>query len=234
LPTIQGVVLLFDAIAGRPLAILDSIELTALRTAAATAVAARHLARPSSSTVTICGCGAQSAAQLLALARVLPVSEVFAFDIDGELAAAFAREMAGASFKVRAVSDLRAALCISDVVVTCTTSRRAFLMRDDVMPGTFIAAVGADNPEKSELDPALMAHSKVVVDSLEQCAAFGDLHHAIDAGAMSVGDVHASLGAIVAGDLPGRVDDDEITIFDSTGTAIQDVAAAVLVYKRAV
>jgi ornithine cyclodeaminase/alanine dehydrogenase-like protein (mu-crystallin family) len=234
LPTIQGVVLLFDAIAGRPLAILDSIELTALRTAAATAVAARHLARPSSSTVTICGCGAQSAAQVLALARVLPVSEVFAFDIDGERAAAFAAEMADAPFKVKAVIDLRTALRTSDVVITCTTSRRAFLMRDDVIPGTFVAAVGADNPEKSELDPFLMARSKVVVDSLEQCAAFGDLHHAIAAGAMSVGDVHASLGAIVAGDLPGRVDDDEITIFDSTGTAIQDVAAAVLVYKRAV
>jgi len=233
LPTIQGVVLLFDAIAGRPLAILDSIELTALRTAAATAVAARYLARPSSSTVTICGCGAQSAAQLLALARVLPLSEVFAFDIDSARAAAFADEMADAPFKVKAVSDLRAALRTSDVVVTCTTSRRAFLMRDDIMPGTFVAAVGADNPEKQELDPALMASSKVVVDSLEQCAAFGDLHHAISAGAMLADDVYASLGEIVAGDLPGRTSDEEITIFDSTGTAIQDVATAVMIYKRA-
>ncbi|HEX3067532.1 MAG TPA: ornithine cyclodeaminase family protein, partial [Thermoanaerobaculia bacterium] len=232
LPTIQGVVLLFDAIDGRPLAVLDSIELTALRTAAATAVAARHLARPSSSTVTICGCGAQSAAQLLALARVLPVAEVFAFDIDEKRAAAFVREMAEAPFAVKAVDDLRAALRASDVVVTCTTSRRAFLMRDDVMPGTFIAAVGADNPEKSELDPLLMAGSKVVVDSIEQCAAFGDLHHAIDAGVMSANNVYASLGEIVAGDRPGRTNDNEITIFDSTGTAIQDVAAAVLVYKR--
>jgi alanine dehydrogenase len=134
---------------------------------------------------------------------------------------------------VRAVSDLRAALRTSDVVITCTTSRRAFLMRDDVAPGTFIAAVGSDNPEKSEIDPALMASSKVVVDSIEQCAAFGDLHHAIAAGVMSADNVYASLGAIVAGDLSGRTSDDEITIFDSTGTAIQDVAAAVLVYKRA-
>lgn len=233
LPTIQGVVLLFDAVAGRPLAILDSIELTALRTAAATAVAARYLARPSSSTVTICGCGAQSAAQVLALARVLPLTEVFAFDIDGDRAAAFAREMAEAPFKVKPAGDLRAALRASDVVVTCTTSRRAFLMRNDVMPGTFVAAVGADNPEKQELDPLLMASSKVVVDSIEQCAAFGDLHHAVAGGVMSADDVYASLGQIVAGDLPGRTNDEEITIFDSTGTAIQDVAAAVIVYKRA-
>ncbi len=233
LPTIQGVVLLFDAIDGRPLAILDSIELTALRTAAATAVAARHLARPSSSTVMICGCGAQSAAQLLALARVLPVKVAFAFDIDGERAAAFACEMAAAPFAVKVVDDFRATLRTSDVVITCTTSRRAFLMRDDVMPGTFIAAVGADNPVKSELDPLLMASSKVVVDSIEQCVAFGDLHQAIEAGVMSAENVYASLGEIVAGDRPGRTNNDEITIFDSTGTAIQDVAAAVLIYKRA-
>ena len=233
LPTIQGLVLLFDAVAGRPLAVLDSIELTALRTAAATAVAARYLARPASSTVTICGCGAQSAAQLLALARVLPVREVFAFDIDIDRAAGFAGEMAEAPFGVKPVSDLRTALGKSDVVVTCTTSRRAFLMSGDVVPGTFIAAVGADNPEKQELDPLLMARSKVVVDSLEQCAAFGDLHHAIRAGVMSADQVFSSLGDVVAGSLPGRTSDDEVTIFDSTGTAIQDVAAAVLVYKRA-
>jgi alanine dehydrogenase len=233
LPTIQGLVLLFDAIAGRPLAIIDSIELTALRTAAATAVAARYLARANSSRVTICGCGAQSAAQLHALARVLPLRDVFAFDIDGDRADAFARAMDEAPFTVTAVDDLRASLRRSDVVVTCTTSRRALLMADDVMDGTFIAAVGADNPEKQELDPMLMARSKVVVDALDQCAAFGDLHHAIEAGLLSVDDVYASLGQIVAGDRPGRVNSEEITIFDSTGTAIQDVAAALIVYKRA-
>ena len=233
LPTIQGIVLLFDAIAGRLLAVLDSIELTALRTAAATAVAARHLARPESATVTICGCGAQSAAQLLALARVLPLREAFAFDINADRARAFARSMASAPFAVTAVSDLRASLKRSDICITCTTSRRAFMMSDDVMPGTFVAAVGADNPEKQELDPALMARGKVVVDSLEQCASFGDLHHALAAGVMTAADVYGSLGDIAAGLLPGRTGDEEITIFDSTGTAIQDVAAAVLVYKRA-
>lgn len=233
LPTIQGLLLLFDAIAGRPLAIIDSIELTALRTAAATAVAARYLARRDSSRVTICGCGAQSTAQIRALSRVLPLREVFAFDLDCDRAVAFADAMSESPFAVTAVTDLQASLRRSDVVVTCTTSGRAFLMADDVMDGTFVAAVGADNPEKQELDPMLMARSKVVVDSLEQCAAFGDLHHAIVAGRMLVSDVYASLGQIVAGDLPGRVNTEEVTIFDSTGTAIQDVAAAVIVYKRA-
>ena len=234
LPTIQGVVLLFDAIAGRPLAILDSIELTAIRTGAATAVAARYLARPSSSFVTICGCGAQASAQLRALTCVLPLRHVRVFDIDEARARSFAQEIANSyPLDVTVAPDLRSALQQSDVVVTCTTSRRPFLMRDDVVAGTFIAAVGADNPEKQELDPELMARGKLVVDTLEQAASIGDLHHAIEAGAMTIDEVHAELGDIVVGIRSGRTSEDEVTIFDSTGTAIQDVAAAVLVYKAA-
>ena len=106
-------------------------------------------------------------------------------------------------------------------------------MREHVRAGTFVAAVGADNPFKQELDPGLMSASKVVVDVLEQCASIGDLHHAILAGVMNKSDVHAELGAIVAGRTPGRTSDEEITIFDSTGTALQDVAAAAIVYQRA-
>jgi alanine dehydrogenase len=104
---------------------------------------------------------------------------------------------------------------------------------DDVSPGTFIAAVGADNPEKQELHPALMAKSKIVVDILEQCASMGDLHHAIAAGVVTRANVHAELGEIVAGIKPGRESDDEITIFDSTGMALQDVAAAAFLYEKA-
>jgi ornithine cyclodeaminase/alanine dehydrogenase-like protein (mu-crystallin family) len=104
---------------------------------------------------------------------------------------------------------------------------------DDVRPGTFVAAVGADNPQKQELFPALMARSKVVCDSVEQCAAMGDLHHALDAGVVSQADVHAELGEIVAGHKPGRESEEEITIFDSTGMALQDVAAAAIVYEKA-
>jgi ornithine cyclodeaminase/alanine dehydrogenase-like protein (mu-crystallin family) len=93
--------------------------------------------------------------------------------------------------------------------------------------------VGADSEEKRELDPALLARATVVVDVLEQCAAIGDLHHALDAGALARSDVHAELGEIVCGRKPGRTREEEITVFDSTGTALQDVAAAALVYERA-
>ena len=235
LPTIQGVLTLFDAENGTPLALLDSIEITSQRTAAATAVAARYLARPDASRVTICGCGEQGRSQLRALIRVRGIREVLAFDAAHERAARFAREMSVElpNVSIFPVDDLTAATRRSDICVTCTPSRSALLGPNDVGPGAFIAAVGADNPEKQELAPALLASSTVVVDILDQCATIGDLHHAIAAGAMRREDVYAELAEVVALEKPGRRSNEEIIIFDSTGTALQDVAAAALVYERA-
>jgi alanine dehydrogenase len=234
LPTIQGVVILFDAERGRPLAIMDSMELTALRTAAATGVAAKYLARPESKVATVCGCGVQGRVQLKALAQVLRLEKVFAFDSDDGHAEIFAREMsAELGVEVEAAADLRKAAGESDVCVTCTPSRQPVLMLGDVRPGAFVAAVGADNPLKQELDPGLLASGKIVADILEHCASIGDLHHAIEAGAVTRSDVYAELGEIVAGRKPGRTSAEDIIIFDSTGTALQDVAAAAVVYERA-
>jgi alanine dehydrogenase len=235
LPTIQGVVILCDAERGRPLAVMDSMDLTALRTAAATGVAAKYLARPDSKVATVCGCGVQGRVQLRALAQVLRLETVYAFDSDDARAECFAREMSDElRVKAEAVADLRQATCESDVCVTCTPSRSPVLMRGDVRPGVFVAAVGADNPKKQELDPRLMASGKIVVDILEQCASIGDLHHALEAGAITRDDVHAELGEIITGGKPGRTSDEEIIIFDSMGTALQDVAAATVVYEKAV
>jgi ornithine cyclodeaminase/alanine dehydrogenase-like protein (mu-crystallin family) len=234
LPTIQGLVALFDAGDGRPLAVLDSAEITALRTAAATAVAARHLARPDSGAVTLVGCGRQGRAQLRALARVLPLRRVLALDSDRLRAEAFAREMAPElGVEVSSARDLGSALEETDVLVTCTPSRKAYVRKAQVRPGTFIAAVGADNEDKQELEESLMAASAVVTDLTTQAARIGDLHHAVAAGRMRTEDVRAELGAVVAGKSPGRVSKEEVTIFDSTGIAIQDLAAAVAVYEAA-
>jgi ornithine cyclodeaminase/alanine dehydrogenase-like protein (mu-crystallin family) len=120
-----------------------------------------------------------------------------------------------------------------DVCVTCTTADRAFLGPEHVRPGTFVAGVGADNPGKQELSPALMAAATVVVDHLRQCAEGGDLRHALAAGAMAIEGVRGELAELVAGLKPGRREPDEITVFDSTGTALQDVAAAAAVYEAA-
>ncbi len=234
LPTIQGAVILCDAECGYPLAVMDSMAITALRTAAATAVAVRHLAKPGASVVAIAGCGRQAADQLAAIAVVRKIPRVLAYDLDEARARSFAAERQRTlGIAVEAVTDLRAAARRADIVVTCTTSQTPLLDVGDVSPGALIAAVGADNPEKSEIAPQLMAAGKVVVDSLEQCAAIGDLHHAIAAGAMAAEDVHAELGDIVAGKSPGRRAADELFIFDSTGTALQDVAAAALAYRNA-
>ena len=133
---------------------------------------------------------------------------------------------------VRPASDL-SVVRESDIVVTCTSARRAFLTPELVQPGTFISAVGADNSDKHEIDPRLYAASLSVVDLLEQAAEIGDLHHALEAGAVTRAHVHADLGEILAGTKPGRTDARAITLFDSTGMGLQDVAAAVAIYKRA-
>lgn len=234
LPAIQGVIVLCDAEDGRPLAVMDSIEVTTRRTAAATAVAAKWLARSDSKSVTICGCGNQGRAQLRALGRVLPIERVYAFDVEGETAQRYARELsAELGIDVTASADLAEAVRKSDLCVTCTPSRRPILLREHVRPGTFVAAVGADSPEKQELEPRLMAAGVVVADVLEQCASIGDLHHALDAGVVTRESVHAELAEVITGRKPGRRSAEEITIFDSTGTALEDVAAAALVYEKA-
>jgi alanine dehydrogenase len=234
LPTIQGVIVLCDADNGRPLAVMDSIEITALRTAAATAVAAKYLATQDARVITICGCGKQGRMQLKALAAVCRLKQVLAYDTNQDQAKRFAGELMGElAVSVTAVTDLTAAVLQSDICVTCTTSREPVLGVSDVAPGTFIAAVGADNPEKQELHPDLMANAKIVVDLMEQCTSMGDLHHAIEAGAVTRADVHAELGEVVAGKKPGRTSKEEIFIFDSTGMALQDVAAAAIAYENA-
>jgi len=235
MPSIQGLIVLSDASNGYPLAVMDSIEITILRTGAATAVAAKYLARPESRVATICGCGNQGRVQLRALVKVLPVQHVYAFDVNGAQTQKFAAELSQElGIEIEPVNDLASAVRKSDVCVTCTPARKPFLHKDYVAPGTFVAAVGADNEEKQELDSHLLASSKVVPDVMEQCAEIGDLHHAVAEGLMSLSDVYAELGEIVAGRKPGRTSHREIIVFDSTGTALQDVAAAAVVYERAV
>jgi ornithine cyclodeaminase/alanine dehydrogenase-like protein (mu-crystallin family) len=233
-PTIQGTVVLADASSGEPLAVMDSASVTALRTGAATAVAAKFLARRDTHTATIVGCGVQGELQLAAIAAVLPLQRAWLVDTDYARSEALAaRAAASLGLRVEAAKDLRAALRESAVCVTCTPSRRAFLGAADVAPGTFIAAVGADSQGKQELEPALVASATLVVDVLEQCAEIGELQHVLAAGLLTREQVHAELADVVSGRRPGRTRDDEITIFDSSGTALQDVAAAMAVYENA-
>lgn len=234
MPNIQGVILLSDATNGFPLCVMDSMEITIQRTGAATAIAARHLARADSAVCTICGAGNQGRIQLKAILSALPIRKVFAWSRSPHNAGIFAERMSlETGVPVEPVAELEPAAWASDVIVTCTPSRQPFLMAGAVRPGTFIAAVGADSPDKQELEAALTASSRVVADLAEQAAHVGEAHHAIEAGLLSRSGICAEIGEIIAGKKPGRTSPDETIIFDSTGTALQDVAAAAAVYEAA-
>lgn len=235
MPNIQGLIVLCDSENGRPLAVMDSIEITILRTGAATGVATRTLARRGAGVVTICGCGNQGRVSLRALQSVMRIDRLYLWDVDPQASASMAEEARSSlAAAIEVVDDPGAGTRTSDVIVTCTPSKKAFLGSEDVRPGAFVAAVGADNEEKNEISATLMANSTVVTDSTEQCVKIGDLHHAVEAGVATADSVHAELGQVLAGLRPGRTREDEVLIFDSTGTALQDVAAAALVYERAV
>ena len=235
LPTIQGVIVVMDCERGTTVAILDSALITALRTAAATAVAAKYLSRADAKTLAVIGCGTQGRATVEALRVVRPIDEVVAYDTDAACADRFARELTEQhGTNVRAVGSVDEAVRTADIVVTCTTARTAILDKHHLRPGLFIAAVGADNPEKQELTPALLSQTKIVADIIGQAAAMGDLHHALEAGAVRQEDVHGELAGVICGRVPGRTSDDEIFVFDSTGTALQDVAAASIAVQRAI
>ncbi|HSS20396.1 MAG TPA: ornithine cyclodeaminase family protein [Pyrinomonadaceae bacterium] len=234
LPLIQGVIVLCDGENGFPLALMDSIEITIQRTGAATAVAAKYLARSDSRTISICGCGNQGRVSLQALSRIFSFDRVFAYDIDDLQAQRFAKELSEElGIEIEAVVEAEGAVSQSDICVTCTPSHQFFLNNESVRSGTFVAAVGADSEDKQELEPALLSENKIIVDILEQCASIGELHHALTSGLITKEDVHAEFGEVVAGRKLGRTSDEEIIIFDSTGMALQDVITAAVVYEKA-
>jgi len=234
LPTIQGLIVVCDGVNGRPRAVMDSIDITIKRTDAASAVAAKYLARPKSSIATICGCGQQAAAQIRAISSVLPLKKIYAFDSDFAAAEKFSTTLSvELDLTIEPTRDLSSALQKSDVCVTCTTATTFFIRREDIPPGAFVAAVGADDSHKQEIDPALISFAKVVADNLEQSCTIGDTHHAIAAGLMKRENVYAELSEIVAGKKAGRTNAEEITVFDSTGIALEDAVSAVAVYEKA-
>ena len=235
LPTVQGLIVVMDLDRGTPLGILDSGLITTLRTAAATAVAAKYLAGEQATTAALVGCGALAQATVEALRVVRPLTRVQLWDVNGAAGDRCARELAGVTdLEIVTSNSLQTALVGADIVVTCTPAIRPFLEAQHARPGLFIAAVGADNPGKSEITPELMAQTLVVTDLTDQAAAMGDLHHAMVAGLLTKSDVHGELGEVICGRVPGRQTTDQIFLFDSTGTALQDVVVASLALDRAV
>lgn len=233
LPTIQGIVVVSDAKDGRPLAIMDSIALTGIRTAATAALAAQYGARRDSTRAAIIGCGAQARYQLEALRSVFALRTVRVFDVDTARAEAFAAAQSKPDCAVTPVPTIRATVAEADICITCTTSKSPVLPEDLDLKGCFIAAVGADNPEKHEIAPGLMRRARILVDDLDGCASGGDLNHALRSGLVSKDRVHADLAELASGRKQGRLAADELVIFDSSGSGVQDVAAAWAAYQEA-
>ena len=236
LPSTNGMMVLLSARTGLIQALLlDNGYLTDVRTAAAGAVAARHLSREDASVAAIFGAGMQAKLQLEALSLVRPIREarIWARDLDkAEAAAATLAERL--AIPVRAVVDPAAAVDGADVVVTTTPSETPLLKAEWLQPGQHITAMGSDAEHKNEIEPAVITGAGLyVADSLKQTRRLGELHHAIEAGLVTADSLFPELGEVIAGRKEGRTRADQITVADLTGTGIQDTAIATLAFARA-
>ena len=230
LPTVMGTMVYSDPETAFPLAILDGTELTMKRTGAAAAVATDHLAVADATSLGIVGAGAQSYTQLEAIATVRDVERVVIADRDEERVARFVDAFSD-RFDVRAGSIAEAAAC--DVLSTVTPVESPIVDRADLAEHTHVNAMGADAEGKHELADEILLDAKLVIDDYAQTTHSGEINVPYAAGTLTDGDIYGEIGEIVVGDRPGRTDDDGITVFDSTGLAIQDVAAAHVVYEHA-
>ncbi|TAV84902.1 ectoine utilization protein EutC [Rhizobium leguminosarum] len=236
LPSTNGMMVLLSSRTGLVQALLlDNGYLTDVRTAAAGAVAAKHLSRENASVAAIFGAGMQARLQLEALTLVRPIREARIWARDAAKAQSVAAESAGKlGFPVTAILDARGAMTGADLIVTTTPSETPIIEAGWLEPGQHLTAMGSDAEHKNEIDPAAIAGADLyVADNWKQTRRLGELHHAIDAGLVAADAVFAELGQIVAGLTPGRTRNDQITIADLTGTGIQDTAIATLAFAHA-
>jgi len=234
LPTVMATIILSDPNTGCTLAIMDGTYITNIRTGCAGGVAVKYLARSNSSTIGLIGAGIQADTQLLAIHKVLPeIKEVRVFDTDENKALMYAyRMIKELDIDVRPVKTLKEATEV-DILVTTTPSRTPIIKEIHVKPGTHINAIGADAPGKQEIEYGVLKKAKVIVDDIEQAYHSGEINVNLSQGLMTTADIFGTLGEIVAGLKSGRENNDEITIFDSTGLAIHDIICAKLVYEKA-
>jgi alanine dehydrogenase len=233
LPTVMALFVLNSPQTGAPISIMGATYLTSIRTGAAGGIAAKYLARPESKVVGMVGAGTQARTQLLALNRIFKIEQVIVSDRSMEGALAFEKEArAILDCEYHLTADPREA-CDCDILVTTTPSRFPVVKDAWIKPGTHINAIGADAKGKQELESSLTKRAKVIVDDMAQAVHSGEVNVPISEGILKPDEIYAQIGEVLVGKAPGRTSSDEITIFDSTGLAIQDVATANIVYKNA-
>lgn len=230
LPTVMAVMVYNNPDTGYPLAIMDATGITAYRTGAASAIASKYLARPEARVLGIIGAGRQAHTQLMAHIALFSFDEIRVYDISPEAVSALAKSFPALPVRLSSLKETAAA----DIICTLTPSAQPYLKREWVQPGAHINAVGADAAGKEELEASLLDGALVVVDDIKQASSAGEINVPIKKGLFHCQQVHASLGEIIAGQKMGRADKEQITIFDSTGVAIEDIAVARLVYEKAV
>jgi len=228
LPTVMAAIVLNDAQTGSPLALLDGTYITGMRTGAAGAIATKYLARENAQTLGIVGAGGQAAFQIMAIKEVRDIKEVFAFDINDEAVDKLSEKL-GIEIKKSSLEEVSK----KDILVTITPSREPIIKKEWISPGVHINGVGADAEGKEELDPEILKQGKIVIDEWMQASHSGEINVPLKKGIIKKEDIHAFLDEIVTGQKKGRENDEEITIFDSTGLAIQDLYTANLVYQKA-
>jgi len=235
IPTVMATIVLVDPETGFALAVTDGTYLTSLRTGAAGAVAARYLARQDSEVAGFVGAGRQAQTQLEGLMLVRPgIRRVLACDVDRGKAERFCRVCKERYGLEAAVGSVEQVVRASDVLATTTPAREPIVRDEWVRPGTHINAIGADAPGKQELDPAVLQRARVVIDNWEQASHSGEINVPLSRGILTRSDIACDIGGVVAGKAPGRTSSSEVTVFDSTGLAVQDIACAHAAYSRLV
>lgn len=232
LPTVMATIILIEPETGRPLAIMDGTFITNMRTGAAGGIAAKYLARKDSKVIGMIGAGAQARTQLLALNEVFKIEEVRVCAKTMSECKKFEREMGHLNLNILVKSSIREAIEGCDIIVTTTPVTQPIVRNEWVTEGMHINAIGADAPGKEELDPEILKRAKVIVDDYDQACHYGELNVPVSKGIFKREQIYAELGEIIIGKKAGRLSEKEITVFDSTGLAIQDLAAATLVYEK--
>ena len=228
----QSSTLLFDPETGRASALISANYLTGVRTGAASAIATRALARPDASILGIIGTGGQSVYQLRATAAVRKLVRVHAWDASPESAARFGQTVETLGLEYVAEPNPERVAAAADILITVTPSQKAIIRNGWVRPGTHISAMGADTRGKQEFDPVLVAACSLFVDEAAQSMTIGECQHSFALGLIAEADMHA-LGAVLNGTAVGRRSASEITLFDGTGVALQDLVVADLAVRRA-
>lgn len=229
LPTVMAIMIYNDPQTGYPLAVMDATDITAYRTGATAAIASKYLARPDSHTLGIIGAGRQAYTQVEAHAQLFRLNLIRVYDRSREAT----RKLIGAFPELPLEECLLEETAACDIVCTLTPSRVPFVKKEWIVPGAHINAVGADAEGKEELEPAILKEAIVVVDDLRQASAAGEINVPIAKGTFSADEVYGTLGEIIIGRKQRRKSREAITVFDSTGVAIEDLAVAKLLYGKA-